>query len=351
MCPSVSPLMSILFLTSSDLVFSHSSFIMKKQLIILLFCITISVSTAADHITGHYYDGKLYYWNRSKQKFDHHRDSCEKSGGSLVMIRSKEENSFLLSLVNDCTFIGAECSKDHYEWMDSSVLSYSNFPSDDSSCDKNTYPYLDPVHHNWGKTKSKKEECGSICVDSVPFSQVYKRINHDLDDMKKSSKKLASVQLVLRRTLKRWLGIDFGYDEDDDEDSDNDDDNYDHLVPHLINSTQSSLIQMMREQKEDMRRQQNLMIGLLITTGLCVLCIFITILIISKLSNPKTLKCDTSYPSTKTMNTTLDGVYVDPQEAQVNNNEYLEINHDGPGGVWNTNTLVTTRERHYSNIL
>lgn len=75
------------------------------------------------------YDGNQYYLSTQNAKWLDARDIAQANGGYLVSINSEEENNFILSNINEITFIGLsdEVTNNAFKWESGEPFSFDNY--------------------------------------------------------------------------------------------------------------------------------------------------------------------------------------------------------------------------------
>lgn len=114
------------------------------------------------HFTTQVRDGKCYYFIRECRTFVDADSMCNKNGGWLVQIRSKEENEFISSAANgDAYWIGL-ARKTHtggWQWRDKSPLTWSNWDKGQPDAHSNQVPNY--VFMNYWEWTGRASHCNA----------------------------------------------------------------------------------------------------------------------------------------------------------------------------------------------
>ena len=324
----------------------------SKHPVVILCAFLLLNKLVLGNLEVHVFDGNKYYWTPTNEKFTSHEKACQKEGRELVMIRSAEENSFLLPLVKtgNCAFIGASCNKTHrkgqWKWNDGSALLFHNLTHGNLSCDDSKLHLMIDTSEgrkHWAPIHSKKQTCGSICVNS--FQTLHQAVQ---DQQEKTANKLKDMTVFLRlqfRSIKRLLqGLPDDHAGDDD-----------YNLTETKETFQLNVLKMLEDEMGELQYHRKMIIGLLVTIALVVVAVTIAIIFLMHLGRQDLLIND-DYPSGRSTRSTyamnIESIYSDPDPKQ---NDYFEARDTLPNGnmlgsFGHTQPSQTDSAPQYSNL-
>ena len=78
------------------------------------------------------FESRCYLYMTGLNDILKYQESCQEQGGDLVSVHSKEENRFILDLMDskqlsDWTWLGGECFNNSCSWFDENAWNWENF--------------------------------------------------------------------------------------------------------------------------------------------------------------------------------------------------------------------------------